>query len=202
MTSVARRILRERSGAGPLPVVAGVTFKVIPGFPAYCLGDDSSVWTSNVPRSKYRRPWRRLRPYRSKRGYMSIQIYDALNRKRRFLLHRLVLEVFVGPCPPGMEACHDPDPDTSNNCLDNLRWDTRSGNMQDAIRAGRFTPAASLLHGKGERCPNAKLTEANVIEIKRLLRMKIKQKVIASQFGVQRTTISSIATGANWRHIQ
>ena len=31
---------------------------------------------------------------------------------------RLVLEVFVGPCPPGMEACHN-DGDPHNNWLDN-----------------------------------------------------------------------------------
>lgn len=50
-------------------------------------------------------------------------------------VHRLVLEAFVGPCPPGMEACHN-DGDTSNNSLPNLRWDTSSANKQDMIRHG------------------------------------------------------------------
>lgn len=43
------------------------------------------------------------------------------------LVHRLVLEAFVGPCPAGMECCHG-DSDRSNNALSNLRWDTHQAN--------------------------------------------------------------------------
>ena len=50
-------------------------------------------------------------------------------------VHRLVLEAFVGPCPEGMEGCHN-DGDASNNALSNLRWDTSSANKQDMIRHG------------------------------------------------------------------
>jgi hypothetical protein len=46
-------------------------------------------------------------------------------------VHCLVLEAFVGPRPPGTQACHAPDPDPTNNRLDNLRWDTPSGNALD-----------------------------------------------------------------------
>lgn len=52
-----------------------------------------------------------------------------------FYVHRLVLEVFVGPCPPGMEACHN-DGDPTNNHLGNLRWDTHFENVQDIARHG------------------------------------------------------------------
>ena len=50
-------------------------------------------------------------------------------------VHRLVLESFIGPCPEGMEGCHN-DGDSSNNRLSNLRWDTSSANKQDMIRHG------------------------------------------------------------------
>lgn len=50
-------------------------------------------------------------------------------------VHHLVLEAFVGPRPPGQEGCHWDD-DPGNNHLPNLRWGTRSDNMQDAIRNG------------------------------------------------------------------
>jgi len=46
------------------------------------------------------------------------------------LVHRLVLEAFVGPCPDGMEACHL-DSDKTNNRVSNLRWDTHLENMRD-----------------------------------------------------------------------
>ncbi|AUX81960.1 HNH endonuclease [Mycobacterium phage Frankie] len=48
------------------------------------------------------------------------------------LVHRLVLEAFSGPCPPGAEGCHN-DGDRSNNRIENLRWDTRTANNIDAV---------------------------------------------------------------------
>jgi hypothetical protein len=48
-------------------------------------------------------------------------------------IHTLVLTAFVGPRPDGKEACHWNDKSYDNR-LSNLRWDTRSHNMND----GRF----------------------------------------------------------------
>ena len=57
--------------------------------------------------------------------------------------------------------------------------------------------------GKGEDSPNAKLTEANVREIKRLWKGGgIKQKQIAAMFGVSRSVISMIVTGKAWAHVE
>ncbi|WP_396897297.1 NUMOD4 motif-containing HNH endonuclease [Mycolicibacterium fortuitum] len=50
-------------------------------------------------------------------------------------VHRLVLETFVGPCPAGMEACHN-NGDRFDNRLENLRWDTRSNNNLDKNKHG------------------------------------------------------------------
>lgn len=49
-------------------------------------------------------------------------------------VHQLILETFVGPKPDGMEGCHYPDSDKSNNRLDNLRWDTHGENAKDKYR--------------------------------------------------------------------
>lgn len=54
---------------------------------------------------------------------------------RHASVHPLVLEAFVGPRPPGMEACHA-DGNKTNNALSNLRWDTKRANELDAIRLG------------------------------------------------------------------
>lgn len=51
------------------------------------------------------------------------------------MVHKLVLEAFVGPRPPGLEACHN-DGDGMNNRLTNLRWDTHKANMADQFRHG------------------------------------------------------------------
>jgi NUMOD4 motif len=50
-------------------------------------------------------------------------------------IHSLVLETFVGPRPPGMEACHGPDGQLDNH-LTNLEWNTPSSNSLDMRRDG------------------------------------------------------------------
>lgn len=63
-------------------------------------------------------------------------------------IHRLVLEAFVGPCPDGLEACHG-DGDPTNNALPNLRWDTRSANLRDAVRHGTHHHAKKTVCANG-----------------------------------------------------
>jgi hypothetical protein len=67
-------------------------------------------------------------------GHLHVGLRTGGKRVNR-LVHRLVLEAFVGPCPDGMEACHW-DGDPTNNSLSNLRWDSRSANRMDAVRHG------------------------------------------------------------------
>lgn len=66
--------------------------------------------------SRARGRLRRLRSYRDRDGYEVINL-----RGRKKFVHRLVLEVFFGPCPDGHEADHL-DFDRANNEADNLRW--------------------------------------------------------------------------------
>jgi len=54
------------------------------------------------------------------------------------LVHQLVLEAFVGPRPPNMEACHYND-NSLDNRLENLRWDTTANNAKDRVRNGTGT---------------------------------------------------------------
>ena len=56
-------------------------------------------------------------------------------RPRFYLVHRLVLEHFVGPCPVGME-CHHIDHDKSNNHVSNLEWVTHSENILRSFTEG------------------------------------------------------------------
>jgi len=67
------------------------------------------------------------------------------------LVHRLVLETFVGPCPPGMECRHFPDDDKRNNRLDNLQWGTPKENAQDKIIHGTTGKGKSVSKEMRER---------------------------------------------------
>ena len=55
-------------------------------------------------------------------------------------IYPLVLEAFVGPRPPGMEACHN-NGDHTDDRLINLRWGTSSANTYDSVRHGTHNNA-------------------------------------------------------------
>ena len=76
-------------------------------------------------------------------AYMTVGLTRD-NKHRRFFVHRLVLMAFVGPCPEGMEACHN-NGVADDNRISNLRWDTPSENIRDLVRHGTH-PHASKTH--------------------------------------------------------
>lgn len=80
----------------------------------------------------HKRKGQLLRPGLTSVGYPSV----VLGRKRgTFLVHRLVAEAFIGPCPEGCEVRHK-DGTRNNNTADNIEYGTRKENMADARRHG------------------------------------------------------------------
>ncbi len=77
---------------------------------------------------------RLLKPGLSNSGYLYYRLNVGGAAKSRFA-HSLVLLAFVGPCPEGMECCHN-NGDELDNRLDNLRWGTHSENVLDTVRHG------------------------------------------------------------------
>lgn len=113
----------------------------IPGFSGYLVSDAGRVWslpkvTGNRWGTQTRRPGKVLRSFPARDGYPQVQLVRDDGQHVSVKLHRLVLTVFVGLCPPGMEACHEDD-DHTNAALSNLRWGTRSDNWSDRRRNGR-----------------------------------------------------------------
>ncbi|MDQ1111180.1 hypothetical protein QE418_000628 [Microbacterium testaceum] len=88
-----------------------------------------------------------LRP--TGRPYLSVSLCQG-GRPRTVQVHRLVLEAFVGLCPPGMEALHIDDVPT-NNAASNLRWGTHAENVHDTVRSGRHSEVRKT------RCPQGHL---------------------------------------------
>lgn len=128
-------------------------------------------------------------------GYRYVGL--ALNGKTKTLyVHRLVALAFI-PNPENKPEVNHCDGVKSNNHVDNLEWSTTHENIVHA----RVTGLNKGNGVKGSQHGNARLTEKDVIEIKRLLSNKEKQKVIAQMFGVKECTISQINTGKKWKHI-
>jgi hypothetical protein len=173
-----------------------VEHRAIEGWPGYRIGDDGkpqSCWSIGGRRRWLTEQWHDLAPYIDKQGRPKITLHRG-HEQKTFSVYRLVLEAFVGPCPPGMESCHDPDPNPANCRLVNLRWDTHTANLEDLERHGRRI--------RGSRHSLAKLTEAAVIEIRRAYAAgEANQCQLAERHGVRQTSISMILTRTTWRHI-
>lgn len=184
----------------PDPPQAGVEYRDVAGFPGYRVGDDGSVWSCWKKVQAHRRlilsvlgsEWKRLRGTRDRRNRLSVQLCRDGRHIRRFV-HRIVLEAFVGPCPPGMECCHFPDRDTTNNALANLRWDTRKANCSDKVKHGT--------DGAGERNPRARLTSAQVVEVRKLAAAGVQHAQLAQQFGVAKSTIGYVIARGTWKNL-
>lgn len=86
-----------------------------------------------------------LNPRTHRQGYLVVTLFRQAVR-RNVLVHILVAEAFIGPRPPGMDVCHFNDVKTDNR-PENLRYDTRSANMLDAVRNGTHQ-ATRMTHCK------------------------------------------------------
>jgi hypothetical protein len=111
--------------------------------------------------------------------------------------HRIAWELVNGPIPDGAEICHNcPDGDQPGCCNPaHLFPGTHYENMMDMHDKKRHA------HGDGFR--NAKLTSAEVIEIRaRYALGGVMQKDLAAEFGVAKSTIGRIVRGVDWRHLE
>ncbi len=170
--------------------------KPIPNFPGYFADKQGNIWSKKPYRNYAPIPEypRKLKPQDNK-GYQVVVLYYGKNQYRR-TIHRLILETFVGPCPKGMESCHN-DGNPSNNKLDNLRWGTKSNNEKDKVKHGTNSV------NRGEEHGNSKLTAPDIIEIRILLESgEITQGELGKLYDVNNATISDINVGRIWRHIK
>jgi hypothetical protein len=133
-----------------------------------------------------------LKPRKNRSGHLTVVLHKN-GTPNYCYIHRLVLETFVGPCPSGMESCHN-DGNPPNNFIGNLRWDTRKANQGDKI-----------LHGtdqKGSNNNHSVLIEEKVMDIKRDLANGLSYAKIAKKYNVSKSAIAHINKGRSWEHIK
>ncbi len=165
------------------------------GFPGYRVGDDGSVWSCKNARWGFRSTWKRLKPCicGKGKGHQAVSIYKNKRQTHQYI-HILVLLAFVGPRPENLEACHN-DGDISNNTPKNLRWDTRSSNVLDAIRH-KTVPLGDSHHW-------GRYTDEQVREVRRLsLDKALVLREIAALVGMSIELVSQIIRGKRRRHVK
>lgn len=120
-----------------------------------------------------------------RKGYRRVLLSLAGVRKRH-ILHRVVCTAFHGTCPEGHVAAHL-DGNLSNNRADNLRWVTRSENEQH--KANHGTKLSGTAH------PRAKLTQAQVEEVRQLRSVGTTERNIARSFSISPSHVHRIING-------
>jgi hypothetical protein len=127
---------------------------------------------------------------------------DSGRASKGLYAHRLSWEIHNGPIPDGLWALHKCD---VRHCVNpaHLFLGTRTDNVRDMYAKGRGTSQARPeAMPRGERHGNALLTDEAVRTIRDEASAGTPCVVLASKFGVSKTTIYSVTSGRGWRHVQ
>ena len=134
-----------------------------------------------------------LKPQLNK-GYGRLRLCND-NGVTNKTVHRLVLETFKPHVNMNDLEVNHIDGNKLNNNLTNLEWVTARDNMLHAYNTG-------LINNKGERNPNAKLSDADVLEILQRLDTGELYKDISLDYGMSAKYIYHISIGLTWREVK
>lgn len=110
-------------------------------------------------------------------------------RGKHFRAHRFSWELHHDPIPLGLCVCHHCDTPLCVN-PQHLFVGTSADNVADRVSKGRTA--------RGSRSAQSKLTESQVLAIKRLLAQDVAWSDIAVEFSVAKNTVRNIARGDSW----
>lgn len=119
-------------------------WRPVAGYPGYLVSSHGRVVSM--------RPWRgqgsrELRGAPHQKGYRTVQLCRHGEAPKRFLVHALVAEAFLGPRPADMPHTRHLDGDPSNNAVWNLSYGTASQNAFDRVQHGTHNMTSRT------RCP-------------------------------------------------
>ena len=151
------------------------------GFETFTLDDYTITEEGEVINNRW--GGRKVKPQPNGKGYLRVHIAGKM-----YFVHRLVAEKYV-PNPNNLPQVNHKDGDKTNNRADNLEWVSNMENRKHAIENG--------LHIHGEKCPWAKLTQADVDYIRE--HEEINSNVMAKMFNVGASHIRSIRQRRIWK---
>lgn len=91
----------------------------------YAVSEDGIVFSK-----RYQKP---LKPFKTKRGYLYVDLYDGEGNRKRKAVHQLVAETYLNKPSENYEVDHI-DGNKCNNHVSNLEWVTRFENLKRSNR--------------------------------------------------------------------
>lgn len=150
------------------------------GFDAFTLDDYLITDKGDVINKRW---GRKVKPQPNSKGYLRVKIAGEY----RFV-HRLVAEKYV-PNPVNKPQVNHKDGDKTNNSAENLEWVSNIENRAHAVKTG--------LQIHGEKCPWAKLTQADVNFIRQHTEYNANE--LAKVFPVRSSHIRQIRRFETWK---
>lgn len=130
-----------------------------------------------------------------KYGYAKVVLRTSGKYHHRFV-HRLLALAFM-PNPENKPLINHKNSIRTDNRLENLEWCTNRENIIHGFKNGRIGTTA-----RGEKVPGHILKEVDIPAIRLLLKNpSYTLDKIGKLYGVSGSTIFSIKSGKNWRHI-
>lgn len=151
-------------------------------------------WAKVDKKSSPRGCWLWTATIHKKKGYGTARM-----RGRNYAAHRLSYQMHKGDIPDTLLVCHSCD---VRNCVnpEHLWLGTNKANMKDMADKGRAADGWQV--PRGEKCYAAKVSEADVLEIRKLYAAGgISQYKLGKKFGLSQTQIGRLTRGLRWRHV-
>lgn len=146
------------------------------------------VEISNIGRIRNTQTKRIYKTFINNNGYRQVNIsLGSRNSKKVFRIHRCVAETFI-PNPDNLPIPNHKDGDKLNNHVNNLEWDTCSGNILHAYSNG----LVDVKKRSGLNNPQTKLSDNAVEYIRKNYKAKDKEfgaRALARKFGVSHASI-------------
>ena len=166
-------------------------WKPIPSFPGYEASSQGRIRTyllrgklykiMPTPQHILKASLNKSRPHIPR--YYKVTLTRNGKNFQRMVAH-LVLETFVGPRPEGKQVCHN-DCNSLNNCVTNLRYDTRRNNFTDGVG----------LHAEKW------LTNAQVQTLREDATNGITDEELAQRYGISIQSVCNCRTKLTYTHV-
>lgn len=131
-----------------------------------------------------------LKPHFNKSGYIQVN----LGSKLKVYIHRVVAECYLEGFDLSLDVNHI-DGNKENNHFTNLEWISHNKNMKHARQTGLIKSI------QGSKNYKAKLTEDDVINIRRLFKEGKNYSELSKLYGISYSGIYGIIKNKIWKHI-